>query len=109
MSLTQRELSRFDGHAYPRFNFSVKKKKEKKARMYCDTDENDDLVLKKNIMLKKKNCIPTRSQLRQALTICCVNVTVKRFFSAACYVACAWLRAPKPEDSAFCESTFCSL
>ena len=29
-------------------------KKKKKARMYCDTDENDDLVLKKNIIFKKK-------------------------------------------------------
>ena len=89
MSLTERELSRFDGHAYPRFNFSVKKKK-KKARMYCDTDKNDDLVLKKNKIFRKKMSTYSVSAETCLDNLCCVNVTVKRFFSAACYVACAW-------------------
>ena len=78
--------------------------------MYCDTDENDDLVLKKNIMLKKTNCIPTRSQLRHALTISAVSMSLlKDFFRPPVMSRVHGLRAPKPEDSAFCESTFCSL
>lgn len=61
---------------------ALKKKKKKKARMYCDTDKNGYLVQRKNIIFKKKNWVPIRSLLCQC--------HCQKIFPAACYVACAW-------------------
>lgn len=82
MSLTERELSRFDGHAYPHFNFSVKKKRRKKSSHVLWYWQKWLFGAEEKYNILKKNWVPIRSLLCQC--------HCQKIFPAACYVACAW-------------------